>query len=95
MLTPDGVIGVVETGALESSGYSSLLRETLANLPDGTWEYVCHPGYSDADLRATRKRLLDSREEERRLLTSPELRRFLEEQKIQVISYREFVEQHA
>jgi chitin disaccharide deacetylase len=95
MLTPDGVIGVVETGALESSGYSSLLRETLANLPDGTWEYVCHPGYSDADLRATRTRLLDSREEERRLLTSPELRRFLEEQKIQVISYREFVEQPA
>jgi chitin disaccharide deacetylase len=95
MLTPDGVIGVVETGALESSGYSSLLRETLANLPEGTWEYVCHPGYSDADLRATRTRLLDSREEERRLLTSPELRRFLEEQKIQVISYREFVEQPA
>ena len=37
-------------------------------------------------------RLLDSRDEERRLLTSPELRQFLEEQKIQVISYREFVE---
>ena len=95
IFTPDGVIGVVETGALESSGYSSLLRETLANLPEGTWEYVCHPGYSDADLRAVRTRLLDSRDEERKLLTSPELRQFLEEQKIRVISYRDFIDERS
>ena len=53
---------------------------------------VCHPGYNDADLRAAGTRLLDAREEERRLLTSAELRQFLDEQKIRVISYREFVE---
>jgi chitin disaccharide deacetylase len=92
LLTPDGVVGVIETGSLESYGYSSLLRETLASLPEGTWELVCHPGYNDADLRAARTRLLDSREEERRLLISVELRQFLEEQKIRVISYREFAE---
>jgi hopanoid biosynthesis associated protein HpnK len=92
LITPDGVVGVIETGSVESSGYSSLLRQTLASLPAGTWELVCHPGYNDADLRAARTRLLDSREEERRLLTSPELRQFLEEQKIRVISYREFAE---
>ncbi len=90
--TPDGVVGDVETGSLESSGYSSMLRQTLASLPEGTWELVCHPGYNNADLRAARTRLLDSREEERRLLTSAELRQFLEEQKIRVISYREFAE---
>jgi hopanoid biosynthesis associated protein HpnK len=95
LLTPDGVVGVIETGSVESSGYSSLLRQTLASLPEGTWELVCHPGYNDADLRATRTRLLDSREEERRLLTSAELRQFLEEQEIRVISYREFAEQFA
>jgi len=92
LLTPDGVLGVIETGSAESAGFSSLLRQTLANLPEGTWELVCHPGYNDADLRAARTRLLDAREEERRLLTSAELRQFLEEQKIRVISYREFVE---
>jgi hypothetical protein len=43
-------------------------------------------------LRRAGTRLLDSREEERRLLTSAELRQFLEEQKIRVISYRDFVE---
>ena len=96
LLTPDGVIGVVETGSLdqpgENSGYGSLLRQTLASLPEGTWELVCHPGYNDADLRAVRTRLLDSREDERRLLVSAELRRFLEQQKIRVIGYREFIE---
>ncbi len=95
LLTPDGVIGVIETGSVESLGYSSLLRQTIANLPEGTWEFVCHPGYDDADLRRAGTRLLESREEERRLLTSAELRRFLEEQKIQIVSYREFAEEFA
>ena len=88
LVTPDGVLGVIETGSLGIS----LLRQTLANLPEGTWELVCHPGYNDADLRAVRTRLLDARDEERRLLISAELRQFLDEQKIRVISYREFVE---
>ncbi len=98
LLTPDGVIGVIETGSLvnhddsNDDGNSSLLRQTLACLPQGTWEFVCHPGYCDADLRAVHTRLLDSRDQERRLLTSAALRQFLEEQKIQVIGYREFVE---
>ena len=110
LLTPDGVVGIIETGSLgtrddskdASSGDSTvggsdscLLRQTLACLPEGTWEFVCHPGYSDADLRATGTRLVDSRDEERRLLTSPKLRQFLEEQKIRVIGYREFVETFA
>ena len=103
LLTPDGVVGVIETGSITSrddspdgsSGYNSLLRQTLANLPEGTWELVCHPGYNDGDLRRAGTRLLESREEERRLLTSAELRRFLEEQKIQIVSYREFAETFA
>jgi len=86
LATPDGVLGVIETGSFDSS----LLRHALTNLPEGTWELVCHPGYDDADLRASRTRLLASREEERQLLTSPELRTFLKEQAIRVISYREF-----
>src|SRR6267378_1264774 len=86
LATPDGVLGVIETGSFDSS----LLRHALTNLPEGTWELVCHPGYDDADLRASRTRLMASREEERQLLTSAELRNFLEEQAIRVISYREF-----
>jgi chitin disaccharide deacetylase len=95
LLTPDGVLGVIETGSPVSDDHNeadSLLRQTLACLPEGTWEFVCHPGYCDADLRAAGTRLLDSRDQERRLLTSAALRQFLEEQKIRVIGYREFVE---
>jgi predicted glycoside hydrolase/deacetylase ChbG (UPF0249 family) len=92
LATPDGIVGVIETGSGEGEGYGSLLRQTLTSLPEGTWEWVCHPGHNDADLIATGTRLRDSREEERRLLSSPELRQFLEEQKIRVISYRELAE---
>jgi hopanoid biosynthesis associated protein HpnK len=86
LATPDGIVGVIETGSFDSS----LLRRALTNLPEGTWELVCHPGYEDAELRAARTRLLASREQELRLLTSPEFRRFLDEHEIRVISYREF-----
>lgn len=85
LATPDGIIGVVETGSFDAS----LLRQALANLPEGTWELVCHPGYDDADLRAARTRLIESRDQERRLLMSDELRTFLDEQKIRLISYRD------
>ena len=82
---PDGVIGVIETGSMDGI----LLRQALEGLPEGTWELVCHPGYVDDDLRAVRTRLVESREQERSLLTSPELKEFLERQKIGVVSYRE------
>ena len=82
---PDGVIGVIETGVLDFA----LLRQALTSLPEGTWELVCHPGYADANLRAVHTRLIESRERERNLLTSPELKELLEKQNIRVISYRE------
>ncbi|MGA3089373.1 MAG: ChbG/HpnK family deacetylase [Terriglobales bacterium] len=90
--SPDGVLGVIETGSTDNPGHGSLLRQTLASLPEGTWELVCHPGFNDADLARAGTRLLASREDERRLLTSEGLGRFLEEQKIRVISYRDFAE---
>jgi chitin disaccharide deacetylase len=87
---PDGVIGVIETGVLDSV----LLRQALTSLPEGTWELVSHPGYADADLRAAHTRLVESRERERSLLTSPELKEFLQQQDIRVIGYREFVNEN-
>jgi predicted glycoside hydrolase/deacetylase ChbG (UPF0249 family) len=86
--SPDGVIGVIETGLLDSL----LLRQALTSLPEGTWELVCHPGYADADLRAAHTRLIEARERELTLLTSPELKDFLEKQQIRVISYRELAQ---
>lgn len=86
---PDGVIGVIETGSMDGI----LLRQALSGLPEGTWELVCHPGYADADLRAVRTRLVESREQELGLLTSAELKTFLEAEKIRVIGYRDLADQ--
>jgi hopanoid biosynthesis associated protein HpnK len=86
LATPDGVIGVVETGSFDRS----LLRRMLSNLPSGTYELVTHPGYNDADLGSIATRLRASREVERRLLVSDELRGFLRAEGIEVIGYREF-----
>jgi chitin disaccharide deacetylase len=85
LLAPDGIIGIIETGLLDHA----LLRQALASLPEGTWELVSHPGYADQDLRALRTRLLESRERERDLLISPELKDFLQQQRISVIGFRE------
>ena len=86
LATPDGVVGVIETGAFDLPR----LQESLRDLPEGTWELVCHPGYNDDDLRHQHTRLLESREQERRLLLSPELRQWLREQEIRLVSYGEF-----
>lgn len=87
LAAPDGTVGIVETGSFNLQR----LREALQDLPDGTWELVCHPGYNDEDLQRANTRLVESREKEREVLMSPELRTFLDEQDIRLISYRELV----
>jgi predicted glycoside hydrolase/deacetylase ChbG (UPF0249 family) len=61
ILTTDGTIGISATGRLDAH----TLKATLAALPDGLWELVCHPGYSDPDLDAITTRLRTSRDIER------------------------------
>ena len=85
LLSPDGTVGIVATGALDGSLFASIVD----SLPEGTWELVCHPGYNDAELGRIRTRLRASREVELRLLTSPESRELLARSGIQLISYRD------
>ena len=83
--TPDGTLAIVATGTLNQR----LLRLMVENLPDGTWELVCHPGYNDVDLQAVRTRLRESREQELRLLTSPSTRDLLKANGVEAVSFRE------
>ncbi len=62
--TTDGTIGVSATGHLDSTNLVTLLH----NLPPGTWELVCHPGYNDAALNAITTRLRATRDVEREAL---------------------------
>jgi chitin disaccharide deacetylase len=83
--TPDGTLAVVATGSLNER----LLRLMVENLPEGTWELVCHPGYNDVDLRGIRTRLRESREQELRILTSSFTRDLLAANGIEMVSFRE------
>ena len=83
--TPDGTLGIVVTGALDET----LFYAIASSIPDGTWEFVCHPGYNDADLQAGKTRLRESRETELRVLTLPAARAVLARQGIELISYRD------
>jgi hopanoid biosynthesis associated protein HpnK len=83
--TPDGTLGIVVTGALDET----LFRSIATIIPEGTWEFVCHPGYNDDDLKRAHTRLRESRETELRVLTMPAAREFLLTQGITLMSYRE------
>jgi hopanoid biosynthesis associated protein HpnK len=82
--TPDGTLGIEVTGALDET----LFRAIAETIPEGTWEFVTHPGYNDADLQAAKTRLRDSREAELRTLTLPASREILAQAGIELISYR-------
>jgi hopanoid biosynthesis associated protein HpnK len=85
LLTTDGTLGIEVTGALDDK----LFRAIAEIIPEGTWEFVCHPGYNDDDLRSSNTRLRESRETELRVLTTPEARELLSNLGISLISYRE------
>ena len=85
MVTTDGSFGVVVTGALDLALFESI----IGCIPEGTWEFVCHPGYNDADLGQVRTRLRQSRVAELEVLTSTAARKAIEKHGIELISYRD------
>jgi hopanoid biosynthesis associated protein HpnK len=85
MITTDGSLGIVAAGVLDLA----LFEREITLMPPGTWELVCHPGYSDSDLDRVRTRLRDSRIQELKLLVSSEARAILNRQSIDLLSYRD------
>ncbi len=63
-VTTDGAFGILATGTLDTQ----TLDRLISAMPDGSWELVCHPGYPDAALKASRTRLIGTRETERNAL---------------------------
>lgn len=83
--TPDGSLGVLVTGVLDLDLFATI----AANIPDGTWEFVCHPGYHDSDLDSVRTRLRKSRAQELAVLTSPQAKAMLQQRGVELITYHE------
>jgi len=85
LITPNGTLGIEVTGMLDET----LFRAIAEIIPEGTWEFVCHPGYNDADLKSANTRLRESRETELSVLTMPEAGEIMSSRGIALISYRD------
>jgi chitin disaccharide deacetylase len=83
VITPDGTLGIAVTGDLDDR----LFQLIIEKLPEGTWEFVCHPGYNDAELQGVSTRLRESREQELQVLKSPKTLDLLARSGIELISY--------
>ena len=59
----------------------------IKNLPAGTNEVYCHPGYADETLRKYAQ-YVDERNKECEILMSPEFRRLLDDNDVNLISFR-------
>ena len=86
-VTTDGTLGIEVTGTLDEK----LFHAIAESIPEGTWEFVCHPGYNDADLQKSNTRLRESRQTEFHVLTLPAAREIFAQRSIQLISYRDLV----
>lgn len=85
MVAPDGCVGIALTGGLDQDTF----RQLIESLPEGTWEFVSHPGYNDGELKQVRTRLRQSREIELAILTAEASKEVLQREQVQLISYRE------
>jgi chitin disaccharide deacetylase len=81
--TTDHFAGFQMTGRFHTEG----LLKLLALLPSGSTELMCHPGYCTEALRQARTRLKESREEELRALTAPEVLAAVEREGILLVNY--------
>ncbi len=83
--TTDHFAGFQITGRFRAKELESLFRE----LPEGSTEFMCHPGFCTAELASSHTRLKESRERELLALTDPAVRLALGELGVAVVNYRD------
>lgn len=81
--TTDYFAGFELTGRFRTREVVHLLR----SLPEGSTEFMVHPGFCREELAASRTRLKHSREEELRALVDPEVMRTIEAEGIQLTPF--------
>jgi predicted glycoside hydrolase/deacetylase ChbG (UPF0249 family) len=82
--TTDHFAGFRMTGRYDAAALANLIR----HLPDGSTEFMCHPGFCTAELQAARTRLKESRKQELDALTSPQVRAALKESAVTLSTYQ-------
>lgn len=81
----DHFLGFRLTGSLSEQ----TLAAALSSLPEGTTEFMCHPGYLGPELNQARTRLKESRVQELDALTSPRIRELIESRGIRLVGFSE------
>jgi chitin disaccharide deacetylase len=68
------------------------LSAALSELPEGSTEFMCHPGYLGEDLRRAATRLKETRERELAALTSTRVKDVIASRGIVVTNFLELSE---
>jgi predicted glycoside hydrolase/deacetylase ChbG (UPF0249 family) len=84
-LTTDHFAGFELTGEFQAE---DLLR-LIESLPEGSTEFMCHPGYCREELRTAPTRLKESRERELAALTDPRVNEALAKSGVELARYRD------
>ena len=71
------------TGRFDAAELARLIRR----LPEGSTEFMCHPGFCTDELRAAYTRLKESRRQELDALVSPDVRAAIEESGVRLVNY--------
>ncbi len=87
--TTDHFAGFLLTGRFRTSDLVRLIHQ----LPEGTTEFMSHPGICDAELESAPTRLKQSRQAELDALVATETRTALSESGVELIGYRDLHEQ--
>lgn len=82
--TTDHFAGFQITGRFRTAELAALIRA----LPEGSTEFMCHPGRCTDELQSAPTRLKESRQQELAALIAPEARRALEETGVELLNYR-------
>lgn len=83
--TTDHFAGFQLTGHYDAAELARLIR----GLPEGSTEFMCHPGFCTQELQAAPTRLKESRRRELDALTSAEVRQAIEESNVTLARYTE------
>ncbi len=81
----DHFAGFQITGRYDAAELAAL----IGKLPEGSTEFMCHPGHCTEELRGAHTRLKESRAEELKALTSPVVKNVLHSWGVELVSYRE------
>ena len=79
----DHFLGFRLTGSLTEQTFAQALR----SLPDGTTEFMCHPGFAGPELMGAATRLKESRLRELEALTSPRIRALIRTEQIHLVPF--------